>query len=479
MDFFTKTFWLTFFGLLLIELASWLGFLIPPFNQAVFLVILAATAVLSLIKIEYGLYAALTELFLGSLGYLFFWEINGTKISIRLGIFLVIFGAGLLKILKEKKWPWPKNQLSYAFLFLALVFSLGLGRGISRNDFSNVFFDVNNWFYFLLLPVFLIAIKKESLKIIGQILLAVTSWLSLKTICLLFLFSQTWVQVGDKFYHWLRDSGFGEITYIQGSLFRIFSQSQIYILIGFILALGLILASNQIAKTQKKWFWLYLYLTSLTLIISQSRSFWLGGLAGLVILAYLVKTKLEVRFKKIAAIGALVVIIVASHLFTIQLITGNFSGNLISDRFKDLESQAAASSRLNQLEPLISNIGQSPFFGYGFGKELTYQSNDPRILQSHPGGQYTTYAFEWGYLDIILKIGILGLAAYLYLIGVVAYQILKKFRISNFEFRNYYVGLLAGLAGLLVVNIFSPYLNHPLGIGYLLLLASLASLDNA
>jgi len=90
---------------------------------------------------------------------------------------------------------------------------------------------------------------------------------------------------------------------------------------------------------------------------------------------------------------------------------------------------------------------------YGFGKELTYQSNDPRVLQNHPDGLYTTYAFEWGYLDIALKIGVVGLLVYLALIVQLFYRGIFNFEFSIFKLLS--IGLLVGLVALCVTNIFS------------------------
>jgi O-antigen ligase len=82
-----------------------------------------------------------------------------------------------------------------------------------------------------------------------------------------------------------------------------------------------------------------------------------------------------------------------------------------------------------------------------------------------PDGQFTTYAFEWGYLDILLKIGLAGLVVYLLLIVKIWRSGWSLGREGDFM----PFGLLLGIAALLATNFFSPYLNHPLGIGYLLL----------
>ena len=59
---------------------------------------------------------------------------------------------------------------------------------------------------------------------------------------------------------------------------------------------------------------------------------------------------------------------------------------------------------------------------------------------------------------MILKFGLLGTLIYLILV----FKILKKLFKVN-------LGFALALIILLIVNIFSPYLNHPLGIGFVIL----------
>jgi O-antigen ligase len=156
--------------------------------------------------------------------------------------------------------------------------------------------------------------------------------------------------------------------------------------------------------------------------------------------------------------------------------------------------EAAASSRLAQIEPIKQAILKSPLVGYGFGKTITYYSADPRLMPQTAGGsgEITTYAFEWGYLDLILKFGIIGTVVYLFFIFVILRKLLifnfqfliskqiknsndqsSNLRVTDYELRITSYGLRTGFAlalvTLLVVNIFSPYLNHPLGIGFIII----------
>jgi len=74
---------------------------------------------------------------------------------------------------------------------------------------------------------------------------------------------------------------------------------------------------------------------------------------------------------------------------------------------------------------------------------------------------------------MILKFGLCGLAAYLFLLFKIISFSLKK--IKNQDYLS--VGLGFSLVFLALVHIFTPYLNHPLGIGFLLLSSCLISKD--
>ncbi len=68
-------------------------------------------------------------------------------------------------------------------------------------------------------------------------------------------------------------------------------------------------------------------------------------------------------------------------------------------------------------------------------------------------------------MDIWLKMGVFGLLAYFYLF----YKILKLGWNNNQN--KIILGGILGMVSLFVVHFFTPYLNHPLGIGYVLLIS--------
>lgn len=229
--------------------------------------------------------------------------------------------------------------------------------------------------------------------------------------------------------------------------------------------------------------------------MSFSRSFWLAGILSLVAFLILLLIQRE-RFGRVFYFGILSVVIatigagLTLGVAAFPIPPGTSGGSSIFKERVEKFKEAAASSRMSQIRPLLTAIAKHPAIGSGFGQTVTYQSQDPRVVKSHPGGWYTTMAFELGWLEMWLKLGLLGVLAYLYLL----WRILKAGWIivrhperaervegsQGLPMGRYLVlGSLAGLIAIVITHGVSPYLNHPLGIGIVILLtAILANKDN-
>jgi len=303
-------------------------------------------------------------------------------------------------------------------------------------------------------------------------------------------------------YRWLRVYGLGEITYAGSGFYRVFLQSQIYVLVALLIIISLIVYKiiNRQFKRTGCGYVVVAGLLSAAIVISFSRSFWVGLIGALLIWLILLIIKLKppklVIIKTLAVLalvgGLGIGFIYAAIYFPYPKSISKFSTDLIQERAEALAGEAGVVSRLNLLPRLGQAIAQHPIIGSGFGTTVTYQTEDPRILEIYPDGNYTTYAFEWGYLDIMVKMGLVGLLVYLGLIWQVSKRGLSKLTVLSTDTsvvstdptiisinqisaidRYLIIGLLTGLVAILVTSIFSPYLNHPLGIGYILLLVAI------
>ncbi|MBU2007841.1 hypothetical protein KJ743_01895, partial [Patescibacteria group bacterium] len=298
----------TIFFIVLAEILSFLGYYYQLINFIAFFIIAILTLILSLYKLKYGLYILLTELLIGSFGYLFYFENHGLKISIRITLWLIIMSVWLavaiIKLAKTKKLELDFFRSSYFYYFVALAIFIiwGMINGFLQNNLSsNVFFDANNWFYFLLVfPIFSVLRTDDNLKIIKQIFLTALCWLSIKTIVLAYIFSHNFGFFILDIYLWIRRSGVGEITNVVPGFSRIFMQSHIFVLIGFFILLFYLLklTLTQTIRRRDSICFLLIILFLSTIIISFSRSFWLGLAAGGLFIWLIAIFKLKINLKK-------------------------------------------------------------------------------------------------------------------------------------------------------------------------------------
>ena len=459
--------------IILAELFSIFTFYIPLFNNLAVLLIALLALILTLYRRDYGVLLLLIELFIGSKGYLFYFEAQGVQVSLRIILWLIVMTVWAVSFashwLKTKEFPWPSvKKFPFFWIFGALGFLVifGLLNGVLRNhDFSNLFFDFNGWLYFALLfpfyDVFIVSQnRKDSWKRLEQIFVLAVLWLSIKTLLLLYFFTHNIPSILPDLYRWVRLSGVGEITSAPGGFFRIFFQSHIFLL----------LASPFLVwklRTKQSWLlWSLLILSGAGIIISMSRSFWLALLVLLFLMWLIIWQREGIKLALVNAVKYVVILVLSLFLvlavakFPYPPVSGGFNLSLFADRTNLTQSESAISSRWALLDSLKAELYQNPILGSGFGALVTYKSSDPRVAETTADNMYTTYAFEWGWLDLWLKLGIFGLLAYLYLL----FAIIKK------SWRNN-IALALSIIALVVVNIFTPYANHPLGITWIMLMA--------
>ncbi|MBU0612734.1 O-antigen ligase family protein [Patescibacteria group bacterium] len=477
-----RTFGYTLLFIALIETISYAAYFFPVINMAGFFVLILVAVGLAIWKIEYGVYFILAELIIGSKGYLFFYEVADTSISLRLGLFLSIFVVWLIRELISRKFKFKNIGLIkwYGVLLFFVIVGILVGY-FNDNPIKDIFYDVNGWLFFALLPVFITAISNAGqIQKVLQVASAAVSAMLFKTVLLLFVFSHQIEFVLPSLYKWVRTTGVGEITKMDNNFYRIFFQSHIFALFAFfIVAIIIINVSKKQFKTGDYiLYWSLGFFSALVTFISYSRSFWAAGVVGLAFLMYTVLFIMKLSKKKTFQVAfAFVVVFFSVYLAALVIIKfpwpnpSTFSGGLIEERTTGVTEESASASRFKLLGPLADKIRENPLLGSGFGTSITYETSDPRALEASPDGLFTTYSFEWGYLDTWIEMGIFGLIAYLSLLVALFRYGLKLYKeyVQNPLESSLILGLLTGLVVLAAINVTTPYLNHPLGIGYILL----------
>ena len=494
-----------FFGTLLVillcEEVSLGGYANPIVWYLGFSVISLATLIFSLRRIEYGLMIMLAELVIGSKGHLFSLAIGEQEIGVRLGIFAAVMIGWLwcvfynvirhaagdeygsyLTFFKSKYWRW--------YAALGVVVGGAAVYGVFQNGLGLAFADANAWVFFLAAPaIYDVLTEKTAIRRVAIVALAALLAQLCKTFFLLYVLSHKLLGIDTitAIYRWVRETGVGELTRLNDVVFRIFLQSQIYVVLALIAmtvivlmfwtrraSVRLTIKAARALVWENRWF-LSLYVAVIaSVLLSFSRSFWLAaGVVGMTICVWSVVTLR--RWQVVATMLATCFVATACAMLLIVGITNipfplaqsGFRLDSFSDRLSDIENEAAAASRWSLLPVLTEEIKKAPLLGYGFGKTVTYHSSDPRVLEQNGGGDYTTYAFEWGYFDMAVKMGLIGLLVYLGLLIVIlrrGWHVAQSLPATHDVEKTLVLATWFSLITLCIVHFFTPYLNHPLGI---------------
>lgn len=478
----SKIYWYALLAIACAEVFSLAGWSWPWLGTTAFWVIIGATCLIAVRRLDIALWIVIAELVIGSKGYLFSMNIGSYSVSIRLGLFCVVVFIWLVTQIIKRRINFFRSKLFVWFMVFIAAIMGGIINGYFHDHLlKNIFLDANGFLYFGLIFVFYDVItNRRKISTAIEIIMAGVTGVAIKTICLLLLFASH-ASFLQSLYRWVRDTRVYEITLISHNFYRIFSQSQIYCLLLMIILLMVLIFKGlpKIIKDNRGIVYIYIATTT-TILISYSRSFWLSIAITLMIMAFIIHKYYKFRIRKIFITGAIITFVFAAEVILILFIVniphwlesgggGVSLSGLVEERLGDT-NEVALQSRWNLIKPLTLEIQKSPMIGQGFGSEVTYITEDPRVVAS-TGGIYKTYSFEWGYLDLMLKIGIIGLfiyALFLYKIFELGINVYKK---CVDEEAAIIIGFLLAFVSILVTHITTPYLNHPLGIGFIMFCA--------
>lgn len=466
-------------AIILLELFSALGYFYPIIGTAAFIVSCLVVLWLTSRRLEWGLYVLATDLLISSKGYLLSLNLFGFRLSWRIGLWLIVMIVWLIQLLlalyRRQAWPrelWQRLKSNGWLILLVMIMFAVANAGWRGNQLGNLFFDANGWlFWLILLP--LLSVPTWSIKRLTAVVSAGLLWLVAKTGFLLYAFGHFSPALRTVVYRLIRDTQVGEITSLSAQFYRVFIQSQVYLLI-FLAIVAWQLAGRLPLKNWLGWligreglFYLAAFSFSLMpVIIGFSRSFWFGLVIIMLFLLVVIWRSYHwsvvwrwlLTLLSAGFLSLILIVVIVRFPWPKPQLSFN-AGDLLEERLSNLDSEAGASSRWSLLPKMVQAIWQDPLLGQGLGATITYRSADPRILENKAGGYYTTYAFEWGWLDIIFKFGLLFALWYFVWLGRLGWQAWRAGPLGQ--------ALAIGLIVLAAVHFFSPYLNHPLGIAFI------------
>lgn len=462
-QFFGRTTWIVLVGLALAMLLGVLGrgTVMAPF-LLVFLFLVAAGVYVR--NPVWGIGMVLAELFAFSHGHLLETSFGDMVLTSRMAVFAGVMFGWIIRLAWKRERPSMPEAILQPWILLAGAVLGGLILGARSFGLAAALDDANGYFFaFLILPITSIRWSRDDWRMMIQVFVASSVWVAALTLLTLYLFTHLSGMTLVPIYKFLRDARIGEITLMAGGFWRIFFQSQIVLIFS---ALLLYAFSQEQQTSSRILVWMRIFFLA-AILISLSRSFWLGSMIGGILLL-----ASHARFR---SMGSLLLRVLRELVCSVLVIGAVvFLAFPLPTRIADLRQtfterttqfgDAAVSSRWNLLPTMWEAIVTRPVTGFGFGKSLAVTSDDPRIRAVYPDGKWTTRAFEWGWLELWLKMGVAGALAFLWLFAAYDIRLCHSTALPTWLS----IGLRAGLLALLVIHVLSPYLNHPLGIGFLL-----------
>lgn len=449
------------------------------FALPVLVILGIVTLLIALKSLPHGLLIGFSEVFVGGHGHLIDASVGGFSISIRMALFGAVMLAWLILFVQRKVTLTFDKDRDVPWLVLALAILIGAIIGFTGNEAGKAFDDANGYLAIgYLLPMISIAWNQKLRRDLLQVLTASVLWLVVFTIGLSFAFNHLGGKTLSHVYTFVRDARLAEVTLQTfgdqqdpSYWYRIFMQSHFYVAVLFLVIFAGLL---ELPKKMKLDRWMILLLGALvaTLITSMSRSFILGlGLAIPLMIGFeLLYDQASIRRarKRIVPVVSFVLVgVVISVFFALVPPKPNISEAAFYETSGDIDRDTAISSRWQLLPEMNAEIFASPILGSGFGEEVTFISDDPRIRAQDPEGKVTTYRFEWGWQDVWLKMGLLGIVAYLlYALS------LKKTAQRTLKTKQHdwlVIGMVSSVVFAFAAHTFTPFLNHPIGIVVLLL----------
>lgn len=240
----------------------------------------------------------------------------------------------------------------------------------------------------------------------------------------------------------------------------VFMKTSPYIAIALIIELGLYINSS-VPKNKVQMFRVFILLGAV--ICTMSMGIWIStavGFIGMVVLSVVNRKYIKTHNTRSVFIDLLPMIL----LVVVSQLIFNFAFNdyiveVIDNRINTGDSSFVV--KADQLTKLTEVWKQNIFFGKGFGHRIYFSLGEFR--------EESMIIFELFWNQLLLNMGLLGFASYVYLI------IQPVFNYVPGIFKRYYkeedvifVTLISiGMLMMAIVSSVNPFMNNPIGIGYL------------
>lgn len=344
----------------------------------------------------------------------------------------------LLKNLTQQRYYlWPA-------VLLLITATLGSIHGWLNGHGANTFKDLLPYGYFFYFFPFKELVSKSEFKTFALSLLngfVIGSFIF--TFFTFILFNTGLELLQGGYYHWFRDIAGGKITDLGLNFYRVVLNEHL-LLIPALLVFIIRIIKNSANKID----YILMFLLLSVLAINLTRIFVLALI--LCLLFILVSQKFS---KKSLAWFVATPVLFFTIFTTTHLLATHFKSlgwELFGLRLQSIVSPGIEDSSLSRLLilPVIeTKLNNHPILGWGLGDNFTVFSP---VLKNN----ITTTQYDWGWLEIWVELGLIGLLAWIYL----AYSLIKHL------LKQYYLQSASAILAISIITITSPAIFHVLGV---------------
>lgn len=408
-------------------------------NTVITIIILLTAAILLSKKNPWGWHIIAAEMILGGSGG-FLQAFGITLRSLLLITSLTIYP------LQERKniFAFEKDKLFIGALLL--IAALGITRGLLFNHTKSlVISDAVPYLFLLYYFPLRELLKNEPWK--KRCISMLQAAIFAQAIFILYTFAglaNGLLQLQDAFYHWYRDIAGGKITLVEFNFYRLVLNEQL--LLVPVMLFFLYKSINE----KRKYFIvaLLLFLLSINLTRIYLIAIFIGTLA--------LFTRENWKRALAVLLGSLAIfLIIFSSLFMYSSGGKSFGLEVFGLRLQSIVApytEESSLSRMLLLPKIFKQISEYPILGRGLGSTVSVFSPVENKL-------ITTSNYDWGYLEILVELGLVGLGSWLFFLFNI---VIKQKNLPRWQ--------IASLVSLLVINITSPAIFHVFGITLLTLL---------
>lgn len=398
-------------------------------------------------KLSFLAIIVVIELVLGGSGRLITF---GSFFSIRYILFFITLLYFILNCIFNN-YTIKKNMFYFDIILFFYVFAFAIANGIvSGYEIADVIKSSQGYLYLLIyFPISLLIDNKQKSKQIFRLIIncAVVLALVSITIFVIYYFDSTKYNVFTPI---LDKLDYGYIAY-RGGLPTVFLKTSPFIAISFVL---LLVHYINLKKERNLVNTLKLSILLFGIIVTMSMGIWIGTSVGILLTIMLSRGKNKI-------FGLTIVILLMGFAY---YLASDYISVSITNRLSSNDSSFII--KFDQFFMLVKNWLNKLVLGNGFGIEITFLTEL---------GKRTMINFELFWLQLLVNMGLIGFIIYLKIFIKSIYYSFKKNNAINFKDSLHIKSLIIGLIVLVIISSVNPFLNNPIGIGYLVIVMNTIS----